>query len=268
MPGKRLGSVKDRISWSVILVSLISLFLPDNLKLTVTSSLGTVFLFPLRTISSLRTTIATLGSENRRLSQLCAELALENARLKSQLPLRTSPPAAKIIRAPIIARDLGTLKRFLTVSRGTIDGIQIGAIALAPEGIVGRVIAVSTHQALVQTIFEPGFRVAAMNNRTRDVALMSPTSENLLSLDYVAPDADFQPGDTVITSGLGGIFPKGLAIGVVKTVNKNEDALFQSVLVEPFAPITRLEQVFILSFDSFPDPWLDNLKPQEIKIPE
>lgn len=268
MPGKRLGSVKDRISWSVIFISLISLFLPSNLKMTITSAIGTALLFPLRTISSLRTTIATLGSENRRLSQLAAELALENARLKSQPPLSTKPPVPKLIRASIIARDFGTLKRFLIISRGTLDGVQTGAVALAPEGIVGRIITVSPHQALVQTIFEPGFRVAAMNSRTRDVALARPASENLLSLDYVGSDADFQPGDTLITSGLGGIFPKGLPIGIVSTVDKKEDALFQSVLVEPFVPITRLEQLFIISIDSIPDAWLDNLKPQEIKIPE
>ncbi len=270
MPGKRVASIKDRISWVVILCCLFSLLLPVDLKLKITQPLATALFLPLRAIAALRTTIATLGTENRFLAQLAAELALENARLKSQPPPSVTMPVTKLIRAPIIARDLGTLKRFLTVSRGELDGVRIGSVALAPDGIVGKVIAVSRHQALVQTIFEPDFRVAVMNSRTREVALVRPANENLLALDYVSPDADFAPNDTVITSGLGGIFPKGLRIGIVKTVENKEDALFQSVLIEPFVRITRLEQLFILclALDSLPGGWLDNLKPEEIKIPE
>jgi rod shape-determining protein MreC len=229
-------------------------------------------LLPLRGLNSLKMTVASLGAENRRLAQLAAQLALENARLKSSPPSQGTAPAAalKLIPAPVIARDLGTLKRFLTVSRGATCGVRIGSVALAPQGVVGKVIAVSAHQALVQTIFEPDFRVAVLNSRTRELAMARPGQENLLNLDYVSPDADYQPGDTIITSGLGGIFPKGLNIGTVKTVQNKPDALFKPVSVQPFVNITRLEQVFILAIpaESLPEGWLENLKPAEIRIPE
>lgn len=283
MPGKRITSTQDRICWLLILLSFIILFLPIDFKQKITLPIATELLLPLHALNSLKRTIATLGAENRQLVQLAAELELENARLKSQpvfqnLGTKVYPilkgvePAVhyRLIPAPIIARDLTSLKRFLTVSRGVTDSIRIGSVALAPQGIVGKVGAVSSHQALIQTIFEPDFRVAVLNHRTRELAMARPGSHTLLALDYVSPDADFQTGDTIITSGLGGIFPKGLRLGTVKAVSDKPFALFQSVTVQPFVNITRLEQVFILSIPAEPMPegWLDNLNPEEIKIPE
>ncbi len=273
-PAKKVGSWQDRISWGILLISLVVYLLPPNTKIKIAPPFATVLLSPLHGITALRTTIATITDDNNRLARLAAELALENARLKHLLSIPESSMALsasslQLIRARVIARDLTTLKRYLTISQGINGGVRIGSPVIVPEGIVGRVIAITPHQALVQTIFEPDFRVAVMNARTHEIALARPELEEKLVLDYVNKDADFQIGDTIVTSGLGGVFPKGLRLGLVAETPEQPDALFKPVSVKPFINISRVEQVFVVITPVAPyDNWLDNLQPSEIKIPE
>lgn len=273
-PPKKIGSWQDRISWGILLISLIVYLLPPNTKIKIAAPFATVLLSPLRGIAALRTTFATITDDNNRLARLAAELALENARLKHFLSIPESSMALsasslQLLRARVIARDLTTLKRYLTISQGINSGVRIGSPVIVPEGIVGRVIAITPHQALVQTIFEPDFRVAVMNARSREIALARPAPGEKLVLDYVNKDADFQIGDTVVTSGLGGVFPKGLRLGLVVETPEPPDALFKPVSVKPFINISRVEHVFVIITPLAPhDNWLDNLQPSEIKIPE
>jgi len=273
-PPDRINSWQDRISWGLLLISLAVYLLPHNTKIKIAPHFATVLLSPLRGITALRTTIATINNDNARLARLAAELALENARLKHYLNLPESTIAIpanslRLIRSRVIARDITTLKRFFTITCGANDGVQIGSAVIVPEGVVGRVIMVTPHQALVQTIFEPDFRVAVMNARTREIALAHPDQKQKLILDYVNKNADFRIGDTIVTSGLGGIFPKGLRLGVVVETPEQPDALFKPVYVKPFINIMLIEQVFVI-ITPFPlqDNWLDNLQPSEITIPE
>ncbi len=274
MPRKKIGTWQDRISWIFLFAALILTLLPRGTKIKISQFPATGLLFPLRGIAYLRNTIATLGTENQRLARLAAELALENAWLRSTLNRENAttlsyPPQTRLIRASIIGCDLATLKRFFIIARGANDGIRPGTPVISPEGIVGVVTSTSPAQSLIQTIFEPDFRVAVLNNRTREVALALPGPEGLLQLEYAAKDADFQPGDTIITSGMGGVFPKGIPVGLVIATPEKPDELFKPILIRPFARITALEQVFILLFPGQAnDEWLDGLKPREITIPE
>lgn len=270
---RRFASWQDRISWVILLTALIVYLLPRNTKMKITPPLATVVLAPLRGIAFLHATISTTSIDNARLAHLAAELALENARLKHYLSfpensMSLPSNSLRLIRSRVIARDITTLKRFLTVNRGLDDGIQVGTNVIVPEGVVGRVVAVSAHQALVGTIFEPDFRAAVMNTRSREIGLARPTEKEIF-LDYANKNADFKPGDTIVTSGLGGVFPQGLLIGVVMESKEEPDALFKSIRIKPFVNITRIEQVFlIIAPDSLRDEWLDNLQPPEVKMPD
>ncbi len=274
MPRKKIGTWQDRIAWILLFSALILALLPRGTKIKIAQLPGTVILSPLRGVAYLRNTIVTLGRENQRLGRLAAELALENAWLRSSLNMEKSGtlrnfPQTKLIRATVISRDFTTLKRFFIIARGTNNGITLGAPVISPEGIVGVVISTSFSQSLIQTIFEPDFRIAVLNNRSREIALARPGSEEMLHLEYAAKDADFKPGDTIITSGIGGIFPKGLPVGQVIAVPEKPDELFKPVLVQPFARITALEQVYVFLLPGNADhEWLEGLKPREITIPE
>jgi cell shape-determining protein MreC len=91
-------------------------------------------------------------------------------------------------------------------------------------------------------------------------------------LDYAPKDSDFRPGDTVVTAGIGTVFPKGLRLGEVADLPDRPGALFKSVSIRPFADIGRVEQVFVMSLpdSALPDSgamWLENTTPPEISVP-
>ncbi|MGB9741807.1 MAG: rod shape-determining protein MreC [candidate division WOR-3 bacterium] len=274
MSHKASISYRDRISWAIIILALIIAVLPTGVKFKICPPISTLVLFPLRGIAALRTVITANISENQRLSRLACELALENARLKSTSKTDTvlSTRQLTLMPAQIIVRDITTLKRFFIINKGKKHGVYPGAPCIAPPGIVGKVIATSEHQSLIQTILEPGFRIAVSNWRNGEVAMACPGDNDLLMLDYVKPDADFKVGDTVITSGLGGIFPKGLTVGVVIDIPERFSGVFRPVIVQPAVTITRLETVYIIirANTGLPsdDHWLNNLQPVEIKLPE
>lgn len=251
MLGNRFVNWQDRVSWGVILLTLVASLFPRDVKLQITQPLTTVLLFPLKGIVKVRLTLTEKNAENRRLSQLANELALENAYLRSLLQKeeKTLPfeqNGASFVRVEVIARDFTTLKRFLVVSWDGDEVITPGAVALTPAGIVGRVIAVADHQALIQSILEPTFRIAVTNIRSRELALAHPHPKGLLVLDYAKKEADFLVGDTILTSGLGGVFPKNLKVGVVADVREEPGALFKVVSAQPFVDVTKVDQLFLL----------------------
>jgi len=280
---KPLGNWHDRVCGLLLLLSVVLLFIPSSIRFRLTIPLQTVLLAPLRGTAWVRATLINLGSENRRLSRLATELALENAHLRSVCRAAQELPAGtvRLVLAPVISRDLATFERFFIVSRGSDQGISPGCPVLAPAGIAGRVIATSTHQSLVQTILDPDCRIAVINLRSRSPAMARPESKSvgplahqhqLLTLDYVSQDADFQVGDTIVSAGLGGVFPRGLRLGVVTGTSDQPSALFRPVQVKPFVDVTKLEQVFIVCIpESLPhtlrDGWLDNLIPLELTVP-
>jgi rod shape-determining protein MreC len=274
MSRKVVGSLHDRVSWGVIFLTIIAVILPVRFKLKISQPISTFVLFPLRGIAAFKSTITVTQSENQRLSRVACELALENARLKSVLVADTVIVNRYLTLIPckIIVRDITTLKRFFILNKGAKHGIYTGAACIAPQGIVGKVIATSEHQSLIQTILEPGFRIAVLNRRNGELAMAYPNKNDLLMLDYVKPDADFKIGDTIITSGLGGVFPRGLKVGVVIDIPESSATVFKPIIVQPAIAITRLETVYIITKTAAGLPayehWLDNLHPAEIKLSE
>lgn len=276
MPYKTSVSIYDRISWIIIFVVSVIFFLPSEVKLKISGPISYFALFPLRGIATLRSTAAFTRAENQRLSQLACELALENARLKSGSRLDSAITVHNLVLIPcqIIARDITTLQRFFIINRGLSHGVSIGAPCIAPQGIVGKVIEVAEHQSLIQTILEPNFRTPILNSRTKEVAIAYPGDNELLKLDYVKPDADFKIGDTIITAGLGGLFPKGLMVGIVIDIPEQPVGIFKPVIVQPSVNIARLETVYIINKNKaagLPENnnhWLENLQPLQIKVPE
>jgi rod shape-determining protein MreC len=200
---------------------------------------------------------------------------VENARLQSASQTTGPEPRVSLAltRAPVIGRDLATFEHWLVISRGTLHGVRPGAPVVTPDGVCGMVIACGAHQSLVQTLLAPESRVAVLNLRTRVPALARPDRAGRLVLDYAPKESDFKMGDTVVTAGLGTVFPKGLGVGEVVAVPDRPDDLFKPVTIRPFADISRIEQVFVISLPENPDlgvetGWLENLARPEVGIPE
>lgn len=264
----------DRIAWLAILVGVALLLLPHRLRLAISQPLQVVLLAPLRLGAALSRSAHDARSENERLSLLAARLAVENARLESASPASGLEPRVelRLTRASVISRDLATFERWFVISRGTRHGLKPGEPVITPDGVCGKVVACGPHQSLVQTMLAPESRIAVLNLRTRVPALARPDRAGRLLLDYAPKESDFELGDTIVTAGLGTVFPKGLRVGVVVAVPDRPDALFKPVAIRPFADVSRVEQVFVAALPDTVSPgagtgWLENTARPEVSIP-
>ncbi|MBE0598479.1 MAG: rod shape-determining protein MreC [Desulfuromonadales bacterium] len=191
-----------------------------------------------------------LTLENRRLrAELVGmqEIRLANERLHRLLEFRetTHLPA---LAAQVIAEDASSWFRTVVIDRGSADGLRQGLPVVVAEGVVGRIIVIAPHQSRVLLITDASSAVASLvqGNRTRGI---SRGKGNLLTFDYAVRQAQIEVGDPIITSGTGGIFPKGLPIGQVTRVTREAFGLFQAVEVAPVVDFARLEEVLVLITD-------------------
>ena len=265
---------QDRAAWLAIVAGLVLLCIPRPIRIAVSQPLQVALLAPLRIGAAAGQSLREARAENERLSLLAARLAIENARLEAASPATASQPRAglRLTGAPVIGRDLTTFEQWLVISRGSLSGIKPGAPVITPDGVCGKVVACGQHQSLVQTLLAPESRIAVLSTRSRVPALARPDRTGRLVLDYVPKDSDFRPGDTLVTAGLGTVFPKGLNVGEVTTTPDRPDALFKPVTVRPFVDVSRIERVFVVSLPEGAQLdagalWLDNTATPEVAIP-
>ncbi|MGE5693520.1 MAG: rod shape-determining protein MreC, partial [Candidatus Zixiibacteriota bacterium] len=133
----------------------------------------------------------------------------------------------------------------ITVNRGAKDGIRRNLPVVHLNGLVGKVMDATPDAAVIQLLFDPGCRVAARDRRSRVLGIVKWKSGPYLSLDNVSLSDDVAIGDTIISSGLGGIFPEGLVIGTVKTALADTASFFRRIEVLPAVSFSALDEVFI-----------------------
>jgi rod shape-determining protein MreC len=144
----------------------------------------------------------------------------------------------------VIGWDASVWFHSVTVNRGLRDGIEPNAPVIGPGGLIGRVIAVGTSASQVQLLSDRLSAVAVLLARSRARGIASGAGD-LLQLKYVSNLEDVEAGDLVVTSGIDGIYPKGLAVGRVLSV-VNGSGLFKEATLSPGADLERLEEVLIL----------------------
>lgn len=167
------------------------------------------------------------------------------ARLERLLEYRAGT-SYKMIVAGVIGRDASGLYRTVLIDRGSKDGVEHQQAVLAPDGVVGRVIKVFPGSSLVLLVTDRSSGIDAIVQRTRDQGVVQGRGGAGCELKYVDRSAEIEVGDYVVTSGMGGRFPKGVWIGQVSDVNRGGD-LFQSVDVRPSAGLERLEEVWVVT---------------------
>ena len=189
-----------------------------------------------------------LRARVRRLEQDTARLAeteAENARLRTLLDFRKTL-GGTLLTTRVIGHDAAGLSRTLVVDQGSAAGIAKGAAVLAPEGIVGQVFQVSPHAARVLLVSDHNSGVDAVVQRTRGRGIVEGTADGRCGLKFVKRTEDLQLGDLVVSSGLDGIFPRGLPIGHIEAVDKQGQGLFQYAQIEPAVDAERLEEVLVM----------------------
>jgi rod shape-determining protein MreC len=181
-----------------------------------------------------------------------AEFELENARLRKLVAFRATVPG-DLLAARVVGRDATGRGGTLTIDRGERAGVTKGAAVLAPEGVVGQVFLVSRNAARVLLVSDHNSGVDALVRRSRARGILQGTVDAGCVLKYVNRIEDVQVGDVVITSGLDGIFPKGLPVGEVVSVDRGGRGLFQHAEIAPRVDFSQLEEVLVTRSAAEPD---------------
>lgn len=189
---------------------------------------------------------------NKKINELKAILIqyqegyLEAQRLKKLLSF-TDDYNYRFIHARVIGREQAALSKTVLIDKGTIHGLKAGMPVLVPPGLIGRLVDVSWHASKVLLLMDENSNIDALVQRTRVQGIISGAGSRGYILKYVSKTQDVREGDVVVSSGMGGIFPKGLLIGQVGHVDRLEASLFLKINVAPFVDFSKLEEVSVLA---------------------
>ena len=196
--------------------------------------------------------IDNLQRENQRLQTLQlqnAAIAHENDQLRSSLGWQRQAPW-KLKLANVVMRDPANWWRTVEIDLGSRDGLTDNLPVLTNDGLVGRVASVGLMRSQIVLLGDPNCRVSALvENPAHDVGILiasGPLDNSLAELTYLASSANLKSGQSVVTSGLGGIFPKGIPIGQIVDARPVEFGLSTEARVKLSANLGALEQVWIL----------------------
>jgi rod shape-determining protein MreC len=203
----------------------------------------------------------TLLEENQRLRQEVEELRLRLLRLTDvegeMLRLGAAvryptPPAGRIQAVDIIYVDHASWLRTLVLYTGGVPA-RVNQPVLSPDGLVGRVVTVSGPYAKAQLLTDHAASVGGMILRTRRQGVVrgSGRGSGGLELDYVPLQADVRPGDRVLTAGIDGVYPRGIPVGTVVSVEQGGQ-LFHRIQLAPAVDFGSLDQVYLLDYEAVP----------------
>ena len=204
-----------------------------------------------------------LEDENRRLRgqnaalteqlNLYREGSLEAERLRKLIALKGDFPR-RAVAARVIDRARTPLFKTLLINKGTADGLQTGLPVLSDQGVVGRIIEASWHASRVLLLTDEQSNIDGLIQRSRAQGILQGAGSAGCSLKYVSRTEEILAGDAVITSGLAGVFPKGLLLGAVTAVSLSNGGLFQKIDVAPAVDFDKLEEVMVLTREAKPKP--------------
>lgn len=176
---------------------------------------------------------------------LAGETVRENQRLKTLLELKEELNGPSVA-ATVVGEDSSPWFKTLIINKGERDGLKEGMPVVATGGVVGQVVKVASTSSRVLLLTDHSCAVAAVIQRSRARGVVKGKGDNLCSMEFTVREDDVKPGDIVVTSGIGGIFPKGLLIGEVTMVRKGQYGIFQTINIRPGINLARIEDVLIL----------------------
>ena len=195
-------------------------------------------------------------SEFRKKANHYQELELANTRLRTLLNFQESTPN-QFVAAEVVGKDPSPWFKAVIIDKGGRQGIEAGSPVVVAEGVAGVVTDVASHYAKVLLIIDQNSAVDALIQRTRARGIIQGESAGRCQFKYVLRKQDVALDDTVVTSGLDGIFPKGLRIGRVSGLTRREAGIFQDVSVIPFVDFEKLEEVLVLPMEALKIPRTD-----------
>lgn len=194
------------------------------------------------------------------------EVVAENIRLRQLLDYERAHPEFTMTLAGVIMKDFGTWTNTLTIDRGAADGIETNMAVVVPSGVVGVITDVYPHSARVQTYLDPrsaiGVIVQRPESRLAGVVKGDGNRPYTPSMVNIAREGDVLVGDKLVTSGYGGIYPKGLLLGNVSSIENDSEGFVKNAVVKPTVDFHRLEEVFIITSSTVASPDTVELEPK------
>lgn len=197
----------------------------------------------------------SLVAENERLRKQVTELEAERnrlleaeattQRLQELLQFRSDLPSGSIT-ASVIGSSASTWFHSLLLDKGSRDGIRKGMAVVSPLGVVGQVVAATSRSSKVLLLTDPNSGIDALVQGSRARGIVSGSLDNGAIMKYVKRSEEVKEGDRLVTSGLDGLYPKGLLIGTVTKVNKKSFGLFQYVEVALAVDPSEIEEVLVV----------------------
>ncbi len=169
---------------------------------------------------------------------------LEAKRLQNLLALEDDNDF-DFVTARVIGRAQVALSQTILLNKGTADGLKAGQPVMAAPGLVGRVIDASWHSAKVLPLIDENSNIDAIVQRNRTQGMIRGAGSRGCVLKYISKTQDVREGDIIVSSGMGGVFPKGMMIGQVNHVDRQEAGLFLRINVIPSIDFSKLEEVSV-----------------------
>ncbi len=180
------------------------------------------------------------------------EVLLANQRLRDLLRFQENTNES-LLAARVIGWDSSGLYKSIILDKGKSDGLTGKMPVVNSEGVVGRIVSVSPNYAQALLLTDQNSAIDGLVQSSRARGMLKGGGSGGCYFDYVIKTCEIETGDRIVTSGLGGIFPKGLSLGTVKEINDSPNMLFKEVRVTPAVDFSKLEEVLIvLSSDSVP----------------
>jgi len=239
----------------VCLLSLVLIIGGRQVTDNVSRAAFIVFYYPFSELKSTVVRLARAAEQNEDLRLIVGELNLkltrlqeaerENERLHRILDFEP-PPGHILLQARVLSVSGTTTQVSAVINRGERDSIRIDMPIINEQGLIGRVVEVFENGAKIQLLTDPTHRVAARVNKSREMGIVKYRSREGMILDNFPIQGTIKVGDQILSSGLGGIYPAGLVVGTVRTVERFEEEPFCRVTIDPAANFNSLEELFVL----------------------
>ncbi|MDD3839616.1 MAG: rod shape-determining protein MreC [Clostridia bacterium] len=202
-----------------------------------------------------------LAEENRILKEKVEELESidreagnleqENKRLRELLEFKDDNKSHPVAAARVVGKNPGNWFNVFVINKGTNDGIDVDMAVVNKDGLVGRVVEAGNDFSKVLTIIDARSSVSGVIERTRDNGVVRGNNfldagDGLCKMVYLPIESDIVVGDKVITSGIGGIIPKGIVIGEIQEIVKEQDELLKYAILKPEVDFLRIEEVLVV----------------------
>jgi len=203
-----------------------------------------------RDVAVLRQSNADLETEVAQLEAQIIDLQqqlTEYEKLSALLDFARAHPDNQYLAATVIGRDPSPFLHYMIINKGSDDGIRRGMPVVTQQGLVGRIARVTADGAAVHLITDPSSTINIRLEPSRAEAILAGSLTGDITIDLIPQAAEVQPGDLVLTSGLGGNYPPNILVGRVTGVRSQDFALFQNASVQPVVDFSRLEIVLVIT---------------------